>query len=55
VSAPLAWDELTAKVYPSSFDIRTMVARLKHLKADPWEGYAERQRITQKMAKMLQQ
>jgi bifunctional non-homologous end joining protein LigD len=55
VSAPLAWNELTAKVYPSRFDIRTIVARLKHLKADPWEGYAERQRITQKMEKMLQQ
>ena len=53
VSVPLAWDELTPKVTPASFDIRTTLARLKHLKRDPWSGYAENQRLTQAMRKML--
>jgi bifunctional non-homologous end joining protein LigD len=53
VSTPLAWEELTPKVYPASFDIRTILARLKHLKADPWKGYAETQRLTKAMREML--
>jgi bifunctional non-homologous end joining protein LigD len=45
VSVPLAWDELDADLDPASFDIRTIMSRLKNLRGDPWEGYAERQRL----------
>jgi bifunctional non-homologous end joining protein LigD len=52
VSVPLAWDELSGGKQVR-FDLRTILARLKHLKADPWEGYAERARLTQVMRRML--
>ena len=48
VSAPLAWDELTGRK-PVRFDLRTILARLKRQDSDPWEAYAERQRLTQAM------
>src|SRR5439155_3084761 len=38
VSAPLAWAELERAGRPS-FDVRTMLARLKASRADPWRGY----------------
>jgi bifunctional non-homologous end joining protein LigD len=53
VSVPLAWDELSAGLKPERFDLRTTIARLKQQKADPWKGYAERQRLTETMRKML--
>lgn len=53
VSVPLAWSELTADLKPGRFDLKGTLSRLKHLKADPWEGYSERQRLTQTMRKML--
>ena len=53
VSVPLAWNELSPRRKPPRFDIRTILARLKHLKADPWEGYAERQRLTQAKRNIL--
>ncbi len=53
VSVPLAWNELSASLKPDRFDLKGTLSRLKHLKADPWEGYCERQRLTQAMRKML--
>ena len=53
VSVPLAWGELDAGLKPARFDLKGTLARLKQLKADPWEGYAERQRLTRVMQKML--
>jgi bifunctional non-homologous end joining protein LigD len=53
VSVPLAWNELSAGLKPARFDLRTTLAHLKQQKADPWQGYAERQRLTETMRKML--
>jgi bifunctional non-homologous end joining protein LigD len=53
VSIPLAWEELTADLKPARFDVKGTLARLKHLKADPWKDYSERQRLTRVMQKML--
>jgi bifunctional non-homologous end joining protein LigD len=40
VATPLDWDELTPKLNPKAFDIRTVSKRLPKLKSDPWEGIA---------------
>jgi len=53
VSVPLAWGELAADLRPERFDLRTTLARLKQQKEEPWRGYAERQRLTETMKKML--
>jgi bifunctional non-homologous end joining protein LigD len=53
VSVPLAWGELDAGLKPARFDLKGTLSRLKQLKADPWEGYAERQRLTRVMQNML--
>ena len=53
VSVPVTWDELTAGLEPEEFDLRSVPARLAQLEDDPWEGYAERQRLTETMKKML--
>ena len=39
VATPLAWREVTDKLDPQSFTIRTVPARLAKLKADPWDGF----------------
>ena len=54
VSTPLAWDELGKEDLRDRYTVRTVPARLKRLKRDPWEGYAEtKQRITAEMRKAL--
>jgi bifunctional non-homologous end joining protein LigD len=53
VSLPVTWDELTSGLKPEEFDLRSVVARLERLEDDPWEGYAETQRLTETMQKML--
>ena len=50
VSVPVAWDELTTKLRSDDFRPDAVVARLKKLKRDPWEGFFNtRQSITKKM------
>ncbi len=50
VSAPVAWDELTAKLKPDVYNIHNIRRRLAGLKEDPWAGYfSVRQEITQEM------
>lgn len=45
VSVPIAWEDLTARLRPARWTIRT-VPRLLEQRADPWAGYARaRQRV----------
>jgi bifunctional non-homologous end joining protein LigD len=55
VSAPIAWEELSDKLDPAGFNVRTMPDRLAGSKVDPWKGYAQasRQCITAAMRKRL--
>ena len=54
VSTPLAWDELGKKDLRDRFTVKTVPARLKRLKDDPWAGYADtKQSITAEMRKAL--
>jgi bifunctional non-homologous end joining protein LigD len=39
VATPLAWNEVTAKLDPAAFTVKTVPARLAKLKADPWDGF----------------
>lgn len=39
VATPLAWREVTARLDPLAFTIRTVPQRLRRLKAAPWEGF----------------
>ena len=40
VATPLAWSEVSAKLDPSRFNLRTMPDRLKRQKIDPWAGFS---------------
>jgi bifunctional non-homologous end joining protein LigD len=40
VATPLAWREVTAKLDPAAYTLRTVPDRLAKLKTDPWEGFA---------------
>ncbi|MDB4948706.1 MAG: ligD [Gemmatimonadetes bacterium] len=54
VSVPLRWSELTPRLDPAAFTLRTVPRRLASLRADPWEGFAEaRQSITRPMLHTL--
>jgi bifunctional non-homologous end joining protein LigD len=39
VSVPLAWEELDRATDPSSFTVKSVPARLRRLRADPWVQY----------------
>jgi len=39
VSVPIHWDELSARLNPDRFTLRTVPRRLRSLKVDPWKGY----------------
>ena len=41
VATPLAWREVTPKLDPRQFNLRTIPARLRKQKADPWAGFAD--------------
>lgn len=54
VAVPLRWDELKGLETPAPYTVKTLPARLKRLKRDPWEGYfSTRQSITAKARKAL--
>lgn len=53
VSVPIALDELAGLKSAAQWTIGNLVQRLRKLKSDPWEGYRNKQRITQKMWKQL--
>jgi bifunctional non-homologous end joining protein LigD len=54
VAWPLAWDELKSLPTAAPYTVKTLPARLKKLKTDPWEDYFKtRQSITAKARKAL--
>ncbi|MGF6208452.1 DNA ligase D [Pseudomonas frederiksbergensis] len=53
VSVPIAREELTALHGSQEWTVANLLERLEGLKADPWAGYANRQKITAKMWKQL--
>jgi bifunctional non-homologous end joining protein LigD len=54
VAVPLRWDELKGLKSAAPFTVKTLPARLKALKRDPWEGFfSTRQSITAKARKAL--
>jgi bifunctional non-homologous end joining protein LigD len=54
VACPLGWDQLKGLKAASPYTLKTLPARLKAKKADPWEGFfATRQSITAKAKKAL--
>ena len=54
VSAPIAWDELTASMLSDHFTIENLPARLSKLKKDPWADLTTtKQSITAAMVKRL--
>ncbi|MDU8361489.1 DNA ligase D [Pseudomonas syringae group sp. J309-1] len=53
VSVPVAREELEGLKSAQQWNIGNLQQRLRKLKADPWKGYANRQRITKKMWKQL--
>ena len=54
VAVPLRWDELKGLKTAAPYSVKTLPARLKSLKRDPWEGYfSTRQSITAKARKAL--
>lgn len=54
VAAPLRWDELKRLDSGAPYTAKTLPARLKRLKSDPWDGFfSTRQSITAKARKAL--
>lgn len=53
VSVPIARDELQDLQSAQQWNINNLQERLSKLKANPWKGYTNRQRITKKMWKQL--
>jgi bifunctional non-homologous end joining protein LigD len=50
VSVPLAWEELTPKLDPQRWTVKTVPGRLRKMKSDPWQDYwRSRQRLTRAM------
>ncbi len=50
VSTPLTWDELSSGIGPAHFTVLNLIARLRHLNADPWAGLDQ---VRQKLPKPL--
>jgi len=54
VATPLRWDELKRLESGAPYTVKTLPARLKRLKEDPWDGFfSTRQSITAKAKKAL--
>ena len=54
VATPLSWDELKGLKSGAPYTVKTLPARLKRLKGDPWDGFfSARQSITAKARKAL--
>jgi bifunctional non-homologous end joining protein LigD len=54
VASPLRWDELKSLTSGAPYTVKTLPARLKKLKSDPWAGFfSTRQSITAKARKAL--
>jgi bifunctional non-homologous end joining protein LigD len=54
VACPLRWDELKGLKAAAPYTVKTLPARLKALKTDPWKGFSStRQSITAKARKAL--
>jgi bifunctional non-homologous end joining protein LigD len=54
VACPLRWDELKGLKAAAPYTVKTLPARLKALKSDPWKGFSStRQSITAKARKAL--
>jgi bifunctional non-homologous end joining protein LigD len=54
VSAPLAWDEVSARIRSDHYTIKNLPRRLATIGADPWEGYSRlSQTITRAMRKAV--
>jgi bifunctional non-homologous end joining protein LigD len=54
VACPLRWDELKGLKAAAPYSVKTLPARLKALKRDPWEGFfSTRQQITAKAKRAL--
>lgn len=39
VATPIRWSELSARLDPTSFTIKTIPSRLARVRTDPWEGF----------------
>jgi bifunctional non-homologous end joining protein LigD len=39
ISVPIAWTELTTRLRPEAFTVKTVPRRLARLRDDPWSGY----------------
>ncbi len=53
VSVPIARDELAGLHSANQWTIHNLLERLDNLQGDPWQGYANRQRITRAMWEQL--
>jgi bifunctional non-homologous end joining protein LigD len=53
VSVPIERSELASLSGAQQWHVGNLLERLRKLKADPWQGYANRQRITRKMWQKL--
>jgi len=54
VACPLRWDELKGLKRAAPYNVKTLPARLRALKRDPWQGFfSTRQSITAKALKAL--
>jgi bifunctional non-homologous end joining protein LigD len=41
VAVPLRWAELSGRIRPDTYTVKTLQKRLSRLEGDPWEGYFE--------------
>jgi bifunctional non-homologous end joining protein LigD len=51
VATPITWKELAAGIKPADFNVKTLPARMKKLKKDPWEDFFK---LRQKIPKAMQ-